>query len=99
MEAFNAETAEIFQRFRAGDISRTECIIRLDVAFAALIPRLGKYQAEAIRPSVTAKNQSVIKRIAKSRRKVFWLNDSRRPRYRNGIRSVMLHPVMSLVAK
>jgi hypothetical protein len=73
MEAYKAETAEIFRRFRAGEISRAECIIRLDVAFATLMPRLSKDQAETIRPTVSANNQAVIKKLTRWRREKFWL--------------------------
>lgn len=97
MDAYEAETKEIFQRYRTGEITRVECEIRLDVAFAALMSGLSKYQAEVIRPTVAARNQSTLKRIAKSRRKVFWPNDSTSPPYyRTGVRLSCFAPPCSI---
>jgi len=68
MEVFKRETEEILQQLRDGQISYTKCIAALDVAFAALIPRLADGQSRPVRGVFLTNRNLAIKKINQRRR-------------------------------
>ena len=68
MEFFQRESEQILQQLRDDQISYSDAIAALDVAFAALIPRLGCGQSRPLRTIFLANRELAIKEINRQKR-------------------------------
>ncbi len=68
MEHFKLETEAILQQLRDDQISYSEAIVALDVAFAALIPRLADGQNRPLRAVFLANRELAIKELNRQKR-------------------------------
>jgi hypothetical protein len=65
MEVYRRETEEILQRFLKGRITSRECMVGLDVAFAAAMPLISNEQMESARQIFFANMEAVQKEISR----------------------------------
>jgi hypothetical protein len=68
MEFFKRETGEILQQLRDDQISSKDAIVALDVAFAALIPRIADVHSKPVRAVFLANRELAIKEINRQKR-------------------------------
>jgi hypothetical protein len=68
MEFFKRETGEILHQLRDDRISYADAIVALDVAFAALIPRLADGPGRPVRAVFLANRDLAIKEMNRQKR-------------------------------
>lgn len=69
MQTYRIETSEILRQFIADEITHGECFVGLDVAFAALVPRLTDDQIEPVRNIFLANIEAVERELKRRKRR------------------------------